>query len=43
LWVVSLACPLFGDPLVADTSEVNVFTAPEPCCREHETRSGEAD
>jgi hypothetical protein len=38
LCVVWLARPLFGDPLMADASEVDVFTAPEPCRQESETR-----
>jgi len=29
---------VFGDPLMADASEVNAFTAPEPGGREHDPR-----
>ena len=30
LWIVPLAHPLFGYPLMADASEVNVVITPKP-------------
>jgi hypothetical protein len=38
LVIVSVARALFGDPLMADASEVTPVTTPEPCRREQETR-----
>jgi hypothetical protein len=42
LSIVSLA-PLFGDPLMADASEVSIVIAPKPRCREHENRDRHPD
>lgn len=43
LWIVSLAEPLFGYPLVADAPEVEMLIAPTRRGRQHDNDHGDAD